>query len=145
MIEMLIVIAILAITLTSLLGLASFSLGATSLIKQTTQANALAQETMEAVRNFRDQTSWATNGLGVLTLGVAYHTEKSAGIPLKWSLISGEEQIGIFTRKVVFEKIYRDGSEDPDTKKTTVTVFWQERERTHKVELVTYFTNWQQQ
>jgi len=152
MIEMLIVIAILAITLTSLLGLASFSLGAASLIKQTIQVNTLAQEMTEAVRNFRDQTFWKENGLGssAVTVGAAYHPEKTGDSPPKWVLASGEETIDIFTRKVVFETVYRDtddniaesGTEDLNTKKATVTVSWQERGRTHQVVLVTYFTNW---
>ncbi len=151
-IEILVVIAILGVVLTSLLGLVSFSLKGSSLIKQNHQANNLAQEIIEVVRNFRDQTVWDTTGLGTLTVDTAYYPEKTADVPPKWSLVSGEETIGIFNRKVVFERVYRDtnddiadsGTEDPDTKKATVTVSWQERERDHQIELVTYFTNWQQ-
>lgn len=151
-IEMLIVITILAITLTSLLGLVSFSLQASSLIKNTTQARDIAQETMEAVRNFRDGTGWNSNGLGTLTTGIVYHPEKTLDIPPKWTLVSGEKTLDIFTRKVVFEKVYRDatdnisasGTEDPGTRKVTATVSWQERGRTHKVEIITYLTNWKQ-
>jgi len=53
-IEMLIAIAILAMALTALLGMASFSLGIQGLVRQTTQADNLAQEAMEAVRSIRD-------------------------------------------------------------------------------------------
>ena len=151
-IEILVVVFIISVTLTSLLGLIGFSLGAASLMKQTNQANFLAQETMEAVRNFRDNTSWNTNGLGTLTLNSPYHPEKTADIPPKWNLVSSEEPLGIFNRKVVFEKVYRDGndniaqsgSEDPNTKKATVTVSWQERGRSHQIEIITYLTNWQE-
>ena len=149
-IEILVVVFIISVTLTSLLGLIGFSLGAASLMKQTTQANFLGQETMEAIRNFRDNTSWNTNGLGTLTLNSLYHPEKTAETPPKWNLVSGGEVLGIFTRKVVFEKVYRDGNdniaesgtEDPNTKKATVTVSWQERRRSHQVKIVTYLTNW---
>ncbi|MDP2864353.1 MAG: hypothetical protein Q8N73_01680 [bacterium] len=149
-VEILVAIAILLIISTSLLGLINFSLRAVSLTKQTTKANTLAQEAMEAVRNFRDQTSWEDNGLGNLTAGVAYHPQKTADLPPKWVLVSGEETIDIFTRKVVFETVYRDenddiaqfGAEDPDTQKATVTVSWTERGKAHQLVLVTYFTNW---
>lgn len=149
-IELLIVIAIIAIALTSLLGIASFSLRVSTLIKETTQANTLAQETIEAVRNFRDGTIWDTDGLVTLTTGVAYYSKKSADTPPKWTLIQGEETINGFTRKIVFEKVSRDpttgdiediynsDNDDSNTRKAIVTVSWKDK----KIEIVTYFTNW---
>jgi len=71
-VEILVIIAIIGVALGSLLGLATFSLKASTSIKETSQANSLAQETMEAVRNFRDGTTWDSDGLGTLTAGVAY-------------------------------------------------------------------------
>jgi len=151
-IELLIVIAIIAIALTSLLGIASFSLRVSTLIKETTQANTLAQETIEAVRNFRDGTDWNTNGLGTLTPDVAYYPQKTADIPPKWSLILGEETINGFTRKVIFQEVSRDSvtgdiediynsnNDDPNTRKSMATVAWEEKE----IEIVTYLTNWKQ-
>ena len=152
-VEILAVVAVIAIALTSLLGLASFSLGVSNLLKQTTRANFIAQETVEAVRNFRDGTTWDTDGLGTLTTEVAYYPKKSTDTPPKWQIIQGEEQINGFTRKVVFNNVQRDGSDnivesggtnELDTKKITATVSWKERGRAHKVELVTYLTNWKQ-
>jgi len=149
-IEILVVIAIIAITLTSLLGLASFSLGTSTLIKQTSQANGIAQETMETIRNFRDGTNWEINGLGALATSTDYYPQKS-GSPPKWQFIQGTEAIDVFTRKVVFENIMRDGNDnivtsggtnDPNTKKVIVTVSWTERGRAHQIELITYLTNW---
>ena len=146
-IEILVVIAIIGIALVSILSLTTLSLRASISIKETTQANALAEETMEAVRNFRDGTGWETDGLK--NYSGTYHPEKS-GDPSKWILASGEETIDGFTRKVVFEDVYRSsitediktdgGYLDTDTKKATVTVSWKDK----KVELVTYFTNWKQ-
>ena len=49
-IEILVVIAILGVVLTSLLGLVSFSLKGSNLIKQNHQANNFAQEIIEVVR-----------------------------------------------------------------------------------------------
>ncbi len=149
-IEILIVIAIIAIALTSFLGLVSFSLSTLTLIKQTTQANYLAQELMEAVRNFRDGTDWQIDGLGALTIGADYYFQK-IGSPAEWQPILGEESIAGFTRKIIFEQVARDenddiissgGTNDPDTKKTSIRVSWQERGRSHQLELVIYLTNW---
>lgn len=155
-VEILIIAAIIGIALTSLLGIATFSLRIATLEREVTRANIFAQETMEAVRNFRDETDWDNDdpqdqydSLGLIATGAAFHPEKSSDIPPKWMLIQGEEIIGCFTRKVVFEDVSRDtndnieqtynpNNDDPDTKKTTVTVFWKDK----KVEIVTYFTNW---
>lgn len=153
-IEILVVIVIIGMALVGILSLTTLSLKASLSIKKNTQANALAQETLEAVRNYRDGTGWnfddpenKYDGLGVLTTGVAYHPEKSLDISPRWMLIQGEEDVYGFTRKVFFENTLRDatgnivetgGINDPNTKKTIVTVSWQEKE----LEIITYFTNW---
>jgi len=152
LVEILIVIGIIAITISSLLGVAVFSLKLSASIKETTTADALAQEIVEAVRNFRDGTDWDSDGLGVLNAGNAYYPEKSGGIPPAWILVGGEETINGFVRKVVFEKVSRDpgtnniedvynsGNDDSDTRKVVATVSWESK----KVEIITYFTNWRQ-
>ena len=145
-IEILIVIAICTIALVSLLGVAAFSLRISTLIRETNQANNLAQEVIEAVRNFRDGTTWDVNGLGTLTTAVAYYPQKSTDTPPKWQLVQGEEETFGFKRKVVFEKVFRDandnisssGTEDPNARKATITVSWKDK----KVEIITYLTNW---
>ena len=155
-VEILVIIAIIGIALSSLLGLAAFSLKVSTSIKETTQANSLAQETMEAVRNFRDGIAWNNNdpenkydGLGVVATGIAYYPKKSTDAPPRWQLLQGEEIVNGFTRKVVFENVQRDenfnivesgGTNDPNTKKVTVTVTWKGKE----VKIVTYLTNWKQ-
>lgn len=152
MIEILLAIAIMGTVLASLFALIGFALINTSLIKQAIQANALAQEEMEAVRNFRDQTLWRTDGLGTLNVGAVYHLEIADGLSKKWRLVSGEKTTGVFTQKIIFETVYRDadgniavaGAEDLDTKKIIASVLWQERERINQVELITYLTNWRQ-
>ncbi|XOB42110.1 MAG: type IV pilus modification PilV family protein [Candidatus Nealsonbacteria bacterium] len=150
LIEILIVISIITVSLTSLLGLVSFSLNATSLTKQTSQANNIAQELIEQVRSFRDSTDWSVDGIASLTTGINYYIEKS-GLPLKWQLIQGTETINGFTKKIVFKTAKRDGldnivemggTNDTNTKKITATVSWQERNKDHQIEIVTYLTNW---
>lgn len=144
MIEMLVVIAILAITLTTLLGMASFSLGVQSVVRQTIQADDLAKEAMEAVRGIRDNSGWnqIINGSHGLASSGGY-----------WSFSGNNNLINVFTRTIVIADVQRDASDniieaggmiDPDTKKITVTVFWGERGRSHNIELITYLTNWRQ-
>jgi len=148
-IEIMIVIAIIVIGLINLLGVAAFSLKISTIIKQTSQADSLAKETIEAVRTFRDGSDWDDDGLGILNTGSLnpYYPELDAGP--SWRLVSGTETIGNFTRKVVFEKVSRDSNgniensynvanNDPDTRKITANVSWSGR----KVEIITYLTNW---
>ena len=149
-VEILIVIGIIAIVMSSLLGVVVFSLKLSASVKETTMADALAQEMIEAVRNFRDGTDWDGDGLGVLSTGSLYHPEESIDVPPAWTLVGGEETIDGFTRKVVFERVSRDpttnniedvynpGNDDPDARKVIATVSWESR----KVEIITYFTNW---
>ena len=156
-IEILVVIAIISIALVSILGLITFSIKTSTLIKETTLAENIADRTMEAVRGFRDNTDWNNDdpadeydGLSKVTTGIAYHPEKSSDVPPKWMLIQGEETINGFTRKVVFENVSRDSitddieniynpmNDDTDTRKITVTVVWKDK----KIEIVTYLTNW---
>ena len=147
LIEILIAIAIISIALISLLGLAIFSLKTEQLAKINNEAINLVQEEIEAVRNFRDNTDWETEGLGFLNAGVDYSAQKTGDIPPRWNLVLGEETIDIFKRKVVFSDVMRDsndnivesgGTDDPETKKATVTISWQEK----SIEIITYFTKW---
>lgn len=145
-IEILIVIAVIGIAFSAIFGTIAFSLKNLNLLKETTRANVLAQETMEQVRNFRDETNWNNNGLAVLTTNVNYYPQKS-GTPVQWQLVLGTELVDGFARRVVFENVNRDssgniiesgGTEDPDTKKVTVFISWQSQE----IQVVTYLTNW---
>ena len=128
-VEILIVIAIIVIAFVALLGTVAYSLRISSLVEKENQANNLAQEVIEAVRNFRDGTDWDINGLGNLTLGAIYRLEKTIDVPPKWTLALGEETIDNFTRRVVFTEVRRDASDnivesggmiDLDSKKVTV-------------------------
>lgn len=151
-IEILVAIVIISIALTGLSGLTSFSLRASLLAEQAAQANSIAQETIESSRNFRDGTYWSIDGLGTLAMGVDYYPQE-VGSPARWQLTQGTEAVGIFTRKIALSNVQRDandnivgsgGVNDPQTKKVVATVSWQERGRSHKVELITYLTAWRQ-
>ena len=149
--EVIIAVALVSIVFVTLLGIGFLSLNISALLQQESQADSLVKEELEAIRAFRDETvdSWDTTGLGSLDTGVAYHLAKS-GDPLAWSVETGSETIGIFTRQVVFDSVLRDsnnnivesgGTDDPDTKKVTVTVAWLAGAATTTTQMSTYITN----
>jgi type II secretory pathway pseudopilin PulG len=148
LIDLLVAIAIFAIVFSIILGAISLSFSTSNLIKQTIQANNIAIETIEAVRNFRDGTIWDVNGLGTLATSTDYYPQATSS---KWEMVQGIENLNGFERKVILKDVMRDsnnnivesgGNYDPDTKKIIVNVSWQEKGRTHQVEITTYLTNW---
>lgn len=152
LVEIVVVVGIIAGALVAILGLATTFLVTSQVVQQTSEATALAQEGLEIVRSYRDGTDWSVNGLATLTPGGPYHPVQSGGPPPAWTLVSGSETIGEFTREIAFEEVSRDGNDDiaisgsvdPDIVKAIATVSWQERGRSHEVELAAYFTNWNQ-
>jgi len=148
-VEVLVAVAIIVVAFVALLGLSSFSLNISTLDTRTTGAAELAQEMIEAAKNFRDGTQWSVDGIGTLTVGADYHPQTS-GTPLVWQMITGQETVGSFTRHIVFEDVMRDGDDnivsnggtnDPNTKKATAQVSWTQRGKTYQVEIITYMTN----
>lgn len=149
LLEIIISIAIIVIAFGALIGVAFLVIKTSSSIHTQTQANFMVREEFEAVRNFRDGTTWATNGLGIVNTGDSnpYHVINSSN---KWSLASGVETAGIFSKKVVFDKVsrvsgagdiepvYNPSHVDNDTVKVTVTVSWAGK----TLQAVSYFTNW---
>lgn len=151
--EILIVAFIISIALVSLSGLAAFSLKSSSSIKDITAANKLAEEAIEAVRSFRDATTWDTDGLGVIALGNIHPHYPHLDLAGGWTLPEGTEILGNFRREVVFEEVSRDPAtmaiepaynashDDPDTRKATVTVYWGDS-GSKVMSIVIYLTNW---
>ncbi len=150
MVEISIAVFILGVAISALLGVMVLGLQTSALADETTRASYLSREGFEAVRNFRDTTTWSTNGLGIMTMGISYHAVAS-GTPTTWSLAAGKETIGIFQRDIVFSAVQRDasgnivqsgGTTDPDTKKVIITISWSSRGRQWKITTPAYFTNW---
>jgi len=151
-IEILISVFIIVIVFINFLGIIAFSLKSANFIKKTNEANFLAQEGIETVRSFRDATDWDIDGLGTLSTDVDYCPSLTIAAPPAWTMVLGAENIDIFNRKIVFQKVSRDPitngiepvynafNDDPDTRKTVVTVSFGSK----LVELTTYFTNWQE-
>jgi len=156
-IELLVVIVIIGVAVSALISFATFSLRTASLLKQTTQASFFVRDYVEALKNYRDNTGWDDDdpgdnydGLGVVLTGVSLHLKLSGDTPPRWQLLFDKETIGIFTREIVIEPVERDttdnivesgGTLDPQTKKVTVTVSWEERGGTRELKTTTYLTN----
>lgn len=157
-IEILIAVAIIGIALSSILGVATLSLRQTGDTGLEARATALAKDAMEAVITYRAGVAWNNDdpadeydGLGVVALLASYYPKLSQDVPAKWQLVQGQEQFEGFTRDVVFASAARDassniveqgGTVDPNTKKVTATVSWQDRGVTRQVQLLMYLTNW---
>ena len=98
-------------------------------------------EGQEAVRSVRENgwISFAVNG--------TYHPVISGSA---WSLVSGVETIGVFTRSIVIADVLRDsagaivasgGTVDPSTKKVTVSVSWS-LPTSSSISSILYFTRY---
>src|SRR3989344_8223143 len=100
-IELLAGAGILTLSTSALLGFLAFTLTTSSFLGQQAEATALAQEALEAIRNFRDGTAWndddpqnENDGLGRLQTGAAYRVELSEDVLPRWQLLVGSEKIG---------------------------------------------------
>ena len=112
--EILVAVALISIVFITLLGIVFLVLNTSTSLQKVAQADFLAREEIEAVRSFRDGTIWATDGLGSLVnYGSAYpryFTLDTSFNPPKWKINSGTETVGIFTRSVVIDDVYRYSS-----------------------------------
>lgn len=149
-----------AIALSSILGVATLALRQSADTSLEGKAQALAKETLEALLNYRDGVPWDEDdpaneydGLGVVLLDTSYYPFLSVDAVPRWQLLEGEEQIENFTRSVSFSSVSRDGNSDivtsggtvdPNTKKVMATVSWLDRGETREVALLMYITNWKQ-
>lgn len=140
-IEILIVISIAGLALASLMHLYTISIKTLNQNENKIKALNLATESLEITRAVRDE-SW--NNIASLSAGAEYYPAKS---DQKWTLVQGIEKQDIFSRKIIFEDVYRDtndnivesgGNLDSNTKKVTSTVFWPNQ----NINLVIYITNW---
>lgn len=142
-IEILIVIFIAGFALAGLMGLYNTSLKTLAQNENKIKALNLASESLEITRALRNE-SW--NNISNLTMGSEYYPSK-ADSPMRWVLNPGTETQGVFSRKIIFENVYRDsndnivtagGTLDPNTKKVSSIVTWPGQ----NITFVTYLTNW---
>ena len=104
----------------------------------------LASEAIEAIYSIKDE-NW--DDISSLVLGNNYYPLVSGG---QWTIGSGIETIGTYSRRVVFSQVLRDandnisssGSVDPESYKITSYVQWNDRGAAEQVVLQAYITKW---
>ena len=151
LLEIVIVGAIISIGFMAIISFLTFSRGVTFEMGRRTEATSLAEEAMEVVRQLRDD-GWLAN-IASEAVGTNYYLYPV--VPVggdSWTLgiINPGVINNLYTRTVQFATVYRNattddieptGVEDPDTRKVTVRVSWQEAGRNKEVVLTTYITN----
>jgi len=147
LVEILIVLAVVGVGFLAIISFLIFSRGVTFQVARSTEATALAEEAIEAVRGMRDE-GWTAN-IAPLTSGTTYYPVVAAD---KWTLstTSPGPISNLYTRTVVVGDVGRDGNDDivasggtpdPNTKKVSATVSWSEATQNKQVVLTTYITN----
>ena len=147
LVEIVIVLAVVGVGFLAIISFLIFSRGVTFQVARSTEATALAEEAIEAVRGMRDE-GWASN-IAPLTSGATYYPVVAAD---KWTLSTTNPGpiSNLYTRTVVVENVGRDGNDDivssggvndPNTRKVTATVSWTESTQSKQVVLTTYITN----
>lgn len=142
-IEIIVAIAIMSIALFAISEVSILYMKQEMQHKQTLKATYLAEEAIEASRSVRDQ-GWSTN-IATLTMGSPYYPVISGG---KWTLTATNPGAidTIYNRQVVIDDVSRNdgdniltsgGANDPNTKKITTTISWNNK----SVSLTTYITN----
>lgn len=117
----------------------------------TVKANAVAAETMEALR-FLKEVNW--NNLNNLTPNSNYYLTFSEASSDKWNIVSSDpgKTDGVFTRSFLVKEVYRDAATgkiissggDLDNKilLAEVNVDWTERGKTKNIKLTTYLAEY---
>lgn len=143
MIEVLVAVSIISIAFVALMFVAQKSVFVANQSLHAAQAVMLLEEGAEVVRIVRDN---AWTNISSLSNGTNYYPTYSS----TWTLSTTANSIGIFTRKVVFSSVSRDGSSnivssggtvDTSTRLVTVTVTWSEGTRNSSRVLQFYITN----
>jgi len=147
--EIVIASAIVSIALFSLLTVFIFTNRLNLQSNNKIRANFLVEEGIEALRFLRDA-SWSGN-MDALSQGTDYYIS-FATMTSTWSIETVDPGLidDLFLRKVILEDVYRDSSDDivtpggtldPDTKKFTVEVEWQERTASSTIRVSTYLSD----
>jgi type II secretory pathway pseudopilin PulG len=149
-IEIIVVIAVIITAIGTILGFFVFDAKIVERNQERLKALSLAEEAIEAVRNFRDNTDWGTDGIATLTVDTDYYPASSSN---GWSIVLGDENINGFIRKINLSRVSRDTNDniegtynplndDPNTRKVAAVVSWTDRQGQASESLTTYITNW---
>lgn len=145
-VEIIVVVGLIGTLVLGLIQFTVLSSQPTSKTVRETQATALAEEGLEALKALRNE-SWASQ-IDILTNNTTYYPTV---VSSNWTMSTTDPGLvdNTFSRTVVLEAVYRDanddiaqsGTVDTGTRKATVTVSWNERGTTESVVLETYIAN----
>lgn len=147
LIEVLITASIISLALVALAGVGNFALKIQHQLRQNTIASFLASEALEAARAVKDG-EWSL--LAALPHDTPLHPIQAPSL-FQWTFADGAETIDNFTRQVTVSDVYRDGAFniisgtgtlDPNTKKITATVSWNDNGQAKQISLTDYLMNW---
>ncbi|MBI2056458.1 MAG: hypothetical protein HYT37_03690 [Candidatus Sungbacteria bacterium] len=143
LIEIIVATAIVTLALSAFLHAGATAIRLLRAEKENLMASILAKEGLNAVRAIRDE-SWTT--IAGSTIGATYYPLIESG---KWKLSSTDPGVlnGLFTRTIVFDRVYRNssdqissaGTEDPGTRRATVRILWNGK----TYQIFSYFTDFQ--
>ena len=162
LIEAIVAITVFVVSVAGMIQLTLVARSSSDQGRDVTQASNYLQEGVEAVRSIRDA-GWAN--ITAITSETDYRLTPQSATP-PWVLSPGSEAISgtKFTRTLRFSDVRRsedDGNvalssgdnicigtgcgayDDPDTRRVTVTVSWQQGTRTVSRQIYAYITNWQ--
>ena len=144
LVEVVIASAILVLIVTGIASVYRIMLRSSGEILRGTEAQFLLEEGFESVKVMRD-TAWSL--VGSSTPGTSYTLVWNAGT---WNITTTPNLIdGIFDRRVVFSRVYRDsdddiassGTLDTDTYGVTVSVAWRTQAGTTTRSIGSYIGN----
>ena len=132
LVEILVVVSIITVSILVALNVTQKSIYLARQSLHQSQAAFLLEEGAEATRVVRDS-AWIN--ISNLNLATDYYLSFSGGT---WNLSVTPNAVGIFTRKVVFSSVYRDGNQniapsgvlDAEARLVTVTVSWMDGAQT---------------
>ncbi len=151
-IELLVALAIAAVVVSGITGILVQSMRYTAWSEHRWLATTLANGAIEALTNIKEK-DWATFS-GYATDGRVYRLQQSGN---DWTLVEapGGETIGMFTRKISLAPVCRLSSNqlaacgdpgavvDPDSRKVSVDVAWQENGQAKSTVQEDYLDHWE--
>jgi len=143
--EAMIAIAVAILVFVGIYQITILSIRTTETNLKKTEAVHRAEELIEITRSLRND-GWS-DSIGTLSPGTAYYLVLEDG---EWTFSSiSPEETEVFTETIEVGDIYRDGDDnisqsgtlDPNTKKITATVSWNDRGVAREESIETYITN----
>lgn len=148
-IELIVVVAVISSAFIGVFGITNLGLLSQDLTEKKIEASYLAQEGIEAARSIRDQ-NWGN--ISSLLTGMDYFLIASQSEENEWILTTLNPGLidGIFSRIINIDSVLRDsnddisgsGASDPNSRKITVKISWDQRGVKKEIDVPLYLTNW---